>query len=96
VKAHFLSTAEAELVEAMNYYAGQAPGLGTRFLTEVEAAVSLIEAHPLAWMPLSSRTRRCRVQHFPFGLFYQVRVDEILIVSVMDLRRDPKRWEQFL
>ena len=22
--------------------------------------------------------------------------DEILIVSVMDLRRDPKRWEQYL
>ena len=25
--------------------------------------------------------------------FYE---DEILIVSVMDLRRDPKRWEHFL
>jgi len=29
-------------------------------------------------------------------LFYQVWSDEILIVSVMDLRRDPKRWEQYL
>ena len=27
---------------------------------------------------------------FPFGRFCQVRLDEILIVSVMDLRRDPK------
>jgi hypothetical protein len=29
-------------------------------------------------------------------LFFQVRTDEILVVSVMDLRRDPKRWEQYL
>jgi len=29
-------------------------------------------------------------------MFYQVRRDEILIVAVMDLRRDPKRWEQYL
>lgn len=96
MKAHFLSTAEAELAEALSYYSAEAPGLGARFLAEVETAVSLIEMHPLAWMPLSPRTRRCRVQHFPFGLFYQVRAEEIIIVSVMDLRRDPKRWEQFL
>ena len=96
MKVRFVSTAEAELVEAMNYYAGIESDLGARFVAEVEAAVRLIEAHPLAWMPLSSRTRRCRVQHFPFGLFYQVRAEEILIVAVMDLRRDPKRWEQFL
>ena len=96
MRARLLSRAEAELVEAMNYYGGQASGLGTRFLAEVEAAVALIEAHPLAWMPRSSRARRCRVKHFPFGLLYQVRADEILILAVMDLRRDPKRWEQFL
>lgn len=96
MKARFVSTAETELAEAMTYYSGIEPGLGARFLAEVEAAVGLIETHPQAWMPLSPRTRRCRVNHFPFGLFYQVRAEEILIVAVMDLRRDPKRWEQFL
>jgi hypothetical protein len=30
------------------------------FLAEVEATVGLIEAHPLAWSSMSSRTRRCR------------------------------------
>ena len=96
MKARFVSTAEAELAEAMNYYGGIESDLSARFLVEVEACVALIEAHPLAWMPLSPRTRRCRVKHFPFGLIYQVRAGEILIVSVMDLRRAPTRWEQFL
>jgi hypothetical protein len=96
VKARFLSTAELELKEAVEFYEAAREGLGAEFLTEVEATVSLIEAHPLAWTNLSPRTRRCRTHRFPYGLFYQVRSDEILIVSVMDLRRDPKRWEQFL
>jgi hypothetical protein len=62
----------------------------------VEAAVRLIETHPEAWLPVSPRTRRCRVRHFPFGLLYQLRANEILVLSVMDLRRDPKRWEHLL
>ena len=96
MKARFLSTAETELKEAIEFYEAAREGLGTEFLIEVETTVALIEAHPLAWTSLSLRTRRCRTHRFPYGLFYQVRSDEILIVSVMDLRRDPKRLEHFL
>lgn len=92
----FTSTAEVELKEAMEFYQSAREGLGAEFLAEVQAAINLIESFPLAWSPLSSRTRRCRTHRFPYGLFYQVRSDEILIVSVMDLRRDPKRWEEYL
>ena len=80
----------------MGFYQSAREGLGAEFLAEVEATTNLIESFPLAWSPLSSRTRRCRTHRFPYGLFYQVRNDEILIVSVMDLRRDPKRWEEYL
>lgn len=96
MKARFVSTAELELKEAMEFYESAREGLGAEFLAEVEATTNLIESFPLAWTSLSSRTRRCRTHRFPYGLFYQVRRDEILIVSVMDLRRDPKRWEQYL
>jgi len=96
VRVRFTSTAEAELKVAMEFYQSAREGLGAEFLAEVEATTNLIESFPLAWSPLSSRTRRCRTHRFPYGLFYQVRNDEILIVSVMDLRRDPKRWEEYL
>ncbi len=96
MRARLTSTAELELKEAMEFYESAQEGLGAELLQEVEAATRLIEAHPLAWAPMSARTRRCRTHRFPFGLFYQVRTDEILVVSVMDLRRDPKRWEQYL
>ena len=96
MNARFTSSAEAELQEAIAFYEAAENGLGGRFLNEVEAVVTRILAHPTAWTPMSPRTRRCRTHRFPYGLFYQVRPDEILIVSVMDLRRDPKRWEQYL
>jgi len=96
MSVRFLSTAEAELQAAIEFYEGAENGLGAQFLDEVEAAVERIEVHPLAWAPMSPRTRRCRTNRFPYGLFYQVRSDEIVVVSVMDLRRDPKRWEQYL
>jgi plasmid stabilization system protein ParE len=96
VNARFTSAAETELQEAIAFYEAAENGLGTRFLDEVEAVVARILAHPTAWTAMSPRTRRCRTHRFPYGLFYQVRPDEILIVSVMDLRRDPKRWERYL
>lgn len=96
MKVRLVSTAERELKEALEYYQTASEGLGRKFLAEVEATIRLIEDYPLAWTSLSPRTRRCRTHRFPYGLFYQVRSDEILIVSIMDLRRDPKRWEQYL
>lgn len=96
MKARFTSVAELELKEAMEFYEAAQAGLGAKFLAEVKSATRLIETHPQAWLALSPRTRRCRTHRFPYALFHQVRRDEILIVSVMDLRRDPKRWEQYL
>jgi len=96
VRVRFTSTSEAELKAAMEFYQSAQTGLGAEFLAEVEATTNLIESFPLAWSPLSPRTRRCRTHRFPYGLFYQIRSDEILIVAVMDLRRDPRRWEEYL
>jgi plasmid stabilization system protein ParE len=90
----FVSVAEQELREALDYYEATQPGLGSRLLDEVEASLGRIASHPDAWTRISPRTRRCRVNHFPFGLCYQIRSSEIVVVAVMDLRRDPRRWEE--
>ena len=92
----FTSSALVELREAMWFYEEKESGLGAVFLDEVDATVERILANPNAWHPLSARTRRCRTHRFPFGLIYQIRSDEILITSVMDLRRDPMGWKDLL
>jgi plasmid stabilization system protein ParE len=92
----FTSAALIELKEATLHYEEQETGLGATFLDEIDAAVERVLANPHAWHPLSERSRRCRTHRFPFGLLYQIRLDEILITAVMDLRRDPTRWKDLL
>jgi len=53
VKVRFVSTAELELKEAMEFYESAREGLGAEFLAEVEATTNLIESFPLAWTSLS-------------------------------------------
>lgn len=95
-KSRFTSAALAELKQATLNYDEKENGLGQIFLDEIDAAIARILSNPHAWHPLSPRTRRCRTHRFPFGLIYQIRSDEILIISIMDLRRDPTSWKHLL
>jgi plasmid stabilization system protein ParE len=96
VKVEFLSVAEAELTDAVDYYNGQSEGLGYEFAGEISQTIRRILSFPEAWTRLSARTRRCRTRRFPYGIVYQIRGDIILIVAVMHLRRHPDTWKSRL
>jgi plasmid stabilization system protein ParE len=95
-KYRLTSAALSELREAALYYERTEPGLGLKFLGEIDETIERILRFPRAWHPVSARSRRCRTHRFPFGILYQVRSDEILITAVMDLRRDPRRWRDLV
>src|SRR5437764_13276975 len=95
-KYRFTFAALSELKEATLHYEHNEPGLGLKFLSEINDTVDRILRFPRAWHPVSARSRRCRTHRFPFGLLYQVRSDGILITAVMDLRRDPRRWRDLI
>ena len=96
MEVRFLSVAEAEFAEAVEYYNREKPGLGVEFAAEIDAAIGRIIDFPEAWPLISQRVRRCRTRRFPFGVLYQLREREILIAAIMDLRRDPKSWHDRL
>ncbi len=89
----FLAPAHDEFEEATSFYNRRRAGLGDEFAEEVESTIQRILDHPRAWHPLSPRTRRCRTRRFPYGVIYQIRDDQILIVAIMDLRRRPDYWK---
>jgi plasmid stabilization system protein ParE len=84
--------AEQELREAFDWYEAQRQGLGDEFVEEFRRAVARIIAFPRAWQRLSKRTRRCRLNRFPYGVVYQLRREAILIVAVIHLHRRPGYW----
>lgn len=93
MRIRFLEIAQIELDEAVEYYNCELPGLGERFLTEVLKSLDRIVEFPDAWHPCSKRTRRYRIRRFPYGVIYQKRRNEILIVAIANLHREPDYWE---
>ena len=92
----FLPPAQAELAEAISYYNTQSEGLGYDFAAEVKRTLERIVQYPDAWFKLSKRTRRCRTNRFPYGVIYQFRERNLLIVAVMHLSRHPETWKSRL
>jgi plasmid stabilization system protein ParE len=94
MKISVLSCAEQEFTETVDYYNEQCPGLGYEFAAEVKNAFDRIKSFPEAWALISSRSRRCIINRFPYGVLYQVRQEFILVSAIMHLKRDPKKWQE--
>lgn len=90
----FLPPAEADLLDAIAYYAAIQQDLGLRFEQAVADAVRGAVAHPERGAPRSKNTRRWLVKGFPFGVIYRASAEEVLIVAVAHERRRPERWMQ--
>jgi hypothetical protein len=67
VRCRFLDDAEVEMREAAAFYEEEAPGLGDRFLVEVEARLSLLRQQPKLGSPINE-FRQLLLGKFPFSL----------------------------
>jgi plasmid stabilization system protein ParE len=88
----FHPDAEKELEKVENYYDNISPELGNRFRAETEMAISRILDFPNAWQRLSQTPRRRALKTFLYGIAYRVKTDEIRILAVMHIRREPHYW----
>lgn len=92
----FFLPAQEELRDAVLYYNSQCAGLGFKFAAEIRKTIARILRFPSAWTRLSTRTRRCLANHFPYAVIFQYTDTEIFIVSVMHLKREPNSWQSNL
>lgn len=96
IKVSFHPDAETELNNAIEYYEDCQAGLGYDFSLEVYSSIQRIKAFPNAWPILEDQIHRCLIRRFPFGLLYFIDNDEIIIVAIMNLRREPQYWKNRL
>ena len=85
--------AEADLSEAAIWYQQQQKGLGYNFLDEVLTLSQSIKEHPHAYPIVHREVRRALTNRFPFGIFYRVEEEIIVIFAIMHASRDPNRWK---
>jgi plasmid stabilization system protein ParE len=82
----------ADLVEAARWYDEQRSGLGRRFLDAVEVTLERIERTPLAVALAAGDVRRASVKRFPYGVFFYVARDVVVVIAIMHDRRAPEHW----
>ncbi|MEI6423351.1 MAG: type II toxin-antitoxin system RelE/ParE family toxin [Lentisphaerota bacterium] len=92
MKTIILAVAEQELSEAITYYNLECPGLGYELAIEAKESLNRINSFPEAWPPFSRTTRRCLINRFPYGILYRKNEDEIIVYSIMHLKRNPENW----
>jgi plasmid stabilization system protein ParE len=92
----YLPDAQMEMDDAVAYFRARSERLAWRFGLAYREALHNVVQHPSAWAPLSKNTRCCRLKRFQYGILYQLRDGEILIVAVMHLHRKPEYWKRRL
>jgi plasmid stabilization system protein ParE len=92
LKPVFRPQADQEVQAARQWYEEQRPGLGIQFANAIDEAVERIAANPLAFRAVHGETRRAIVRRFPYGIYFRVLTDEIVVTAVMHGRRHPRRW----
>ena len=92
-RVRFTPAARAELIEAQRWYETASPGLGQRFVAEIDRTIARMIEGPTR-LPLVYKTlRRARVHVFPYALFYCIEGDTLLVVACFHSRRKPMIWQ---
>jgi plasmid stabilization system protein ParE len=85
----FRRQAFVEYVAARRWYEKQRPGLGSDFEAEIERALLRACASPQRCRELMPGVRRIRVHRFPFGIYFRVRRELLVVLAVFHARRNP-------
>ena len=92
----FRPAAAADVDEAYDWYESRRSGLGEEFLEAVRQTLLRVETQPEQYPVIRRKIRRALLQRFPYGLYYRVYEDHIVIVACMHGRRSPRRWQSRL
>ncbi len=94
MRLNYHPEAEAELVDAAEYYERRLQGLGSEFLDAIESAVEMVASDPLRHASCGYGIRRYRMPRFPYSLYYRPTSDEIRILAVKHHSRHPDYWKR--
>lgn len=88
--------AEAEIIQAADYYEARSCGLGHGFVREVYAAIGRILDNPARWPLHRYECRRITLRRFPYSLFYLDLSTAVWVIAVAPQRRRPYYWRSRL
>jgi toxin ParE1/3/4 len=87
------SEAREEFLQAVSFYYEQVPGLGLRFITEIERCQKALLETPLMGQPFGKRLRKFTVgDRFPYSIVYAVLGNVLFVLAYAHGSRRPGYW----
>lgn len=86
--------ARDEYLAAALQYLEVSPRIATAFVEQVEAGMARIGENPSLWRVIEGDVRRHLVRRFPFGIYYTIERDEVVVWAIMHLHRQPGYWQE--
>lgn len=90
----FTPAARAELIEAQDWYEGEAAGLGRRFRQAIDVLAGRMSANPWQFPVVFKTVRRALLRRFPYALFFVVEDKTLFVVACFHASRDPLQWQK--
>ncbi len=85
--------AEAEITEAFRWYESRSEGLGSEFMRALDAALSAVQRNPGSYAAVHGPVRRAMLRRFPYGVFYLLDGEVIVVLACFHASRAPKPWQ---
>jgi toxin ParE1/3/4 len=86
--------AELDIKDAYVWYDERSQGLGEQFLGAIDKALLLVVREPELFQRVHRSVRRALIHRFPYGIFYTIEPNRIVVFAVMHTARHPSRWKQ--
>jgi toxin ParE1/3/4 len=91
LEIHF--EAREEFLQAAQFYEAQVPGLGQRFINEIERCQKALLDTPLIGQPYGRRLRKFTVgDKFPYSIVYAVLAEVLIVLAYAHGSRRPGYW----
>jgi plasmid stabilization system protein ParE len=84
--------AQREFFEAVDWYSERSNRAAARFITEFWAAGQRACETPELYGEIMDDIRIVRLHRFPWGIVYRIEEEQIHILAVMHLHREPGYW----
>jgi toxin ParE1/3/4 len=88
----FRPAAAADVEDAWQWYEARREGLGDEFLDVIQATLESITAHPESAPVVHRDVRRQLLRRFPFGPFYRIVEEQVVVVACFHAKRSPRLW----
>ncbi len=89
----FRPEAEADVLEARDWYEEQQPGLSEAFADSLDEIVSRIAPMPRMYPVALRDVRRGKLRKFPYLIYYRMLADRIEVIAVLHGSRSPNLWQ---